>query len=78
MPSINPLVDLYNSISLKHVFPCGGEDLDETKGDIILTFAEGNEEFRQIGSDVNEPPEMNEDVYLHFETRSKANLPFEY
>jgi DNA/RNA-binding domain of Phe-tRNA-synthetase-like protein len=24
--SINPLVDLYNVVSLKHLLPCGGED----------------------------------------------------
>lgn len=26
---INPLVDLYNSISLSYGLPCGGEDLDK-------------------------------------------------
>ena len=27
LSSINPLVDLYNTVSLRHFLPCGGEDL---------------------------------------------------
>ncbi|MBI9012666.1 MAG: hypothetical protein JEZ08_10595 [Clostridiales bacterium] len=63
LPSINPLVDIYNSISLKYVFPCGGEDLKMTQGDINLTFANGLEEFKMIGSSINEPPTAGEVVY---------------
>jgi len=40
---INALVDSYNLISLKHMLPVGGEDLDKVKGDISLTFAGANE-----------------------------------
>ena len=63
LPDINPLVNLYNSISLKHIFPCGGEDLNTIQGDIHLTYAIGNETFKTIGSDENEPPTENEVVY---------------
>jgi DNA/RNA-binding domain of Phe-tRNA-synthetase-like protein len=31
--SINPLVDLYNVVSLTHLLPAGGEDLDAIEGD---------------------------------------------
>ena len=31
-PRINPLVDLYNSVSLKHLVPMGGHDLDTLDG----------------------------------------------
>ena len=41
--SINNLVDLYNIISLKYILPCGGQDLDQIKGDISLTRATANE-----------------------------------
>jgi lysyl-tRNA synthetase class 2 len=41
--SINPLVDLYNVISLKYLLPAGGEDLDTINGDIQLTIAGDNE-----------------------------------
>ncbi|HCD72205.1 MAG TPA: hypothetical protein DEQ04_06605 [Thermovirga lienii] len=27
--TINPLVDIYNSISLRYALPCGGEDIDK-------------------------------------------------
>ena len=40
---INNLVSLYNTISLKHILPVGGEDLDKITGDILLTRA-GNDE----------------------------------
>jgi len=48
-PRINPLVNLYNSISLKYLVPMGGHDLDPLKGDISLRFAEGWEPFTPMG-----------------------------
>ncbi len=44
-PKINPLVDLYNSLSLKYLVPMGGHDLDTLEGDLHLRFAEGWEPF---------------------------------
>jgi DNA/RNA-binding domain of Phe-tRNA-synthetase-like protein len=49
-PRINPLVNLYNSASLKHLVPMGGHDLDSLKGNISLRFAEGWEPFTPMGS----------------------------
>lgn len=63
LPCINPLVDIYNSVSLKHIFPCGGEDLNMIKGDVHLTTATGHESFMTIGSDENTPPIAGEIVY---------------
>ncbi|MCX8117800.1 MAG: phenylalanine--tRNA ligase beta subunit-related protein [Desulfobacterota bacterium] len=48
-PKINPLVDLYNALSLKHLVPMGGHDLDTVKGNIHLRFAEGWEPFTPMG-----------------------------
>jgi DNA/RNA-binding domain of Phe-tRNA-synthetase-like protein len=48
-PKINPLVDLYNSISLRYLVPMGGHDLDTLKGNIYLRFAEGWEPFTPLG-----------------------------
>ncbi|MDP2973404.1 MAG: phenylalanine--tRNA ligase beta subunit-related protein [Deltaproteobacteria bacterium] len=48
-PKINPLVDLYNSISLRYLVPMGGHDLDTLQGDIYLRFAEGWEPFTPMG-----------------------------
>lgn len=61
--TINPLVDIYNSISLRYALPCGGEDIDKFIGDIRLTKAIGNEEFIPLGTDENSPPYEGEIVY---------------
>ena len=61
--SINPLVDLYNAMSLKYALPCGGEDMDTFVGNMRLTKAEGTEEFITYGSDKSEPPYENEVIY---------------
>lgn len=61
--TINPLVDIYNSISLKYAMPCGGENMDKFIGDIRLTKATGDESFITLGSDKSEPPYEGELVY---------------
>lgn len=61
--TINPLVDIYNSISLKYALPCGGEDIDTFVGDIKLTKAVGNENFVTLGTDKSEPPYEGEIIY---------------
>ena len=48
-PLINPLVDLYNSVSLRYLVPMGGHDLDTLEGNIHLRFAEGWEPFTPMG-----------------------------
>ena len=61
--NINPLVDIYNSISLRYALPCGGEDIDKFNGNIRLTKAIGDEEFIPLGTDENSPPYEGEIVY---------------
>jgi len=61
--TINPLVDIYNSISLRYAFPCGGEDIDKFDGDIRLTKAVGDEDFITLGSEKSEPPYEGEIIY---------------
>lgn len=61
--TINPLVDIYNGISLKYGVPVGGENIDAFDGDIRLTVAEGGEDFITYGSDKSEPPYPGEVVY---------------
>lgn len=61
--TINPLVDIYNGISLKYGVPVGGEDIDKFEGDNRLTVADGGEEFITYGSDKSEPPYPGEVVY---------------
>lgn len=64
LPSINKLVDIYNLVSLKHTMPVGGEDLKNVKGDVELTFATGEEHFRAIYAEADEPPQKGEVVYV--------------
>jgi DNA/RNA-binding domain of Phe-tRNA-synthetase-like protein len=60
---INPLVDLYNAVSLRYQLPCGGEDLAAIVGDVYLTRAAGGEAFRTIGASTDEPPVPGEVIY---------------
>jgi DNA/RNA-binding domain of Phe-tRNA-synthetase-like protein len=54
LPRVNALVDLYNSVSVRHVVPLGGEDADRLQGRLRLTVAAGDEPFdpRDDGVDV--------------------------
>tara|TARA_Y100000310_G_C20579466_1_gene762222 strand:- start:265 stop:969 length:705 start_codon:yes stop_codon:yes gene_type:complete len=63
LPSINPIVDLYNVISLRHIVCAGAEDLDACEGNIRLTYADGNESFKSLGEENEDPPEAGELVY---------------
>lgn len=60
---INPLVNIYNLVSLKYGLPCGGEDMDQFVGDIQLTLAQGDEKFIPLGSDENNSPDLGEVIY---------------
>jgi DNA/RNA-binding domain of Phe-tRNA-synthetase-like protein len=62
--SINPLVDLYNVISLTHLLPAGGEDLDAIQGDIILTRASATEPpVKLLGENEERAPKPGEVIY---------------
>lgn len=61
--SINPLVDLYNTISLRHKLPVGGEDLAKVVGDIRLTRAHGDELFVPLGAEAPEFPPPGAVIY---------------
>ncbi|MCK2212909.1 cytoplasmic protein [Actinomadura sp. ATCC 31491] len=43
LPEINRAVDAYNSVSVKHALPIGGEDLDRYRGPARLVRATGDE-----------------------------------
>jgi lysyl-tRNA synthetase class 2 len=60
---INTAVDIYNFISLKHMIPMGGDDLDRVEGDIVLTFARGNETFVPLNSVDSMPVQEGEVIY---------------
>lgn len=61
---INPLVDLYNSISLSYGLPCGGEDIDYIVGDMHLGLAKGGESFFPLGAEDDAPALEGEVCYF--------------
>ncbi len=64
LPQINPLVDIYNTISLRFVVPAGGEDLDAIVGDVRLAFAGADEApVRLLGEAEERPPHPGEVIY---------------
>lgn len=62
--SINPLVDIYNAISLGYGLPCGGEDLDAIQGNLGLTVTAGHDPFLALGDDEDDPTLPGEICYL--------------
>jgi len=63
LPTINTAVDAYNAVSVRHLIPMGGFDLDRVAGDIRLRFSVGGEEFTPLGSDKTELTYVGEVVY---------------
>lgn len=63
IPSINPLVDIYNAASLRYALPVGAEDMDTFVGDLKLTITDGDDSFYLIGDDTNNPTLANELCY---------------
>ena len=49
LPFINPLVCIFNVVSLRHGIPAGGDDLDKVVGGIRLGYADGTETYVPLG-----------------------------
>ncbi|WP_425057794.1 hypothetical protein SCACP_23350 [Sporomusa carbonis] len=62
-PHINPLVDLGNAISLKHLVPLGAHDLDVASGDICVRFARAGDTFIPFGEQASEQVDEGELIY---------------
>ncbi|MGD9347684.1 MAG: phenylalanine--tRNA ligase beta subunit-related protein [Candidatus Aminicenantes bacterium] len=60
---INPIVDVYNYISIKHMVPVGGDDISRVEGDITLRLASGGEMFRPLNSEAIEYAKGGEVIY---------------
>ncbi|CAH2394184.1 hypothetical protein MES4922_10097 [Mesorhizobium ventifaucium] len=65
LPTINPVVDLYNAVSLKYAIPVGGENHDAYVGRPFLTIADGTETFDTLmnGEAVDDPPLLGEVIW---------------
>ncbi|PVC77662.1 phenylalanine--tRNA ligase beta subunit-related protein [Streptomyces sp. CS081A] len=65
LPRINPAVDSYNTVSVRHGLPAGAFDLDHVTGDVEIRHAEGTETFTPLGEpDTTENPKPGEIVYV--------------
>lgn len=65
IPSVNPVVDLYNAVSIKYAVPVGGENAAAYAGNPRLVRASGDEIFDTVrqGKPVSERPEPGEVVW---------------
>lgn len=65
LPSIDPVVDLYNAISLRYAIPVGGENFAAYVGMPRLVIADGSERFDTIkdGEPFDDAPEAGEVVW---------------
>lgn len=61
--SINKIVDIYNFISIKHMIPVGGDDLEKVDGDILLAIARGGEAFVPLNAQEAETAKPGEVIY---------------
>lgn len=64
LPRINPAVDSYNAVSVRHGLPAGAFDLDRVSGDVVIRPADGTESFTPLGEPGTvEHPTPGEIVY---------------
>ncbi|WP_327294044.1 MULTISPECIES: phenylalanine--tRNA ligase beta subunit-related protein [unclassified Streptomyces] len=64
LPRINPAVDSYNAVSVRHGLPAGAFDLDHVTGDVEIRYADGTETFTPLGEpDATENPKPGEIIY---------------
>jgi len=63
MPHINPVVDLGNAVSLKHVLPIGAHDITGLSDDITVRFSDENDTFIPFGSTDYDNPTDSELIY---------------
>lgn len=64
VPSINPLVDVANLVSLRCQLPVAVFDQHSVVGTTTVRFALGNEQFTDLGSDTITHPEPGEVVFV--------------
>ncbi|MDA8218313.1 MAG: tyrosine--tRNA ligase [Dehalococcoidales bacterium] len=63
IPSINPAVDLGNTVSLRYRLPVGAHDLDRLHGDFVVRVSGGGDAFTPMGETESEPVPAGEVVY---------------
>jgi DNA/RNA-binding domain of Phe-tRNA-synthetase-like protein len=64
VPQINPVVDIYNAVSLETRLSLGAHDLRAVRGDITLKISDGTERFVPLGAAQAEPINAGEYCYV--------------
>lgn len=64
IPSVSPLVDLGNLVSIHHALPVAVFDLAAITGAITVRFARGDEPFTDLRSELVESPAPGEVVFV--------------
>lgn len=65
MPALDPIVDLYNAVSLRYAVPVGGENISAYQGSPRLAVAKGTEPFDTVkeGETTVEYPSQGEVIW---------------
>jgi DNA/RNA-binding domain of Phe-tRNA-synthetase-like protein len=67
--SISPAVDAFNVVSIRHLIPCGGDDMDSVVEDVTLGRAASDETFAPIFKPEEiEHPDAGEIIYVNRRT----------
>ena len=64
LPSINPIVDLGNAISLKYAIPLGAHDLDASESDLEVRLSQTEDQFIPFGAPEAEIIDPDEILYV--------------
>ena len=64
VPTINPLVDIGNLVSIRHALPVAVFDLDRISAPITVQFAGGDEAFHGIGANGPDNPAPGEVIFV--------------
>jgi DNA/RNA-binding domain of Phe-tRNA-synthetase-like protein len=64
IPSINPMVDMANLVSIRHRLPVAVFDQSAVTGVTTVRFADGTEAFTDLGADVVSHPEPGEVIFV--------------
>ena len=74
IPTINPVVDIYNLISLNSKLAIGAHDVAKLKGGVNLKFTAGSESFTPLGSQKTKIIPMGEYAYIDDSNRVICRL----
>lgn len=74
LPAVNNLVDAYNLVSIRTKCSLGAHDLDRISVPVALRLFVGDESFRPLGSNDNQPVTRGEFGYVDAEQRVLCRL----